>query len=92
MSTSLHDTLVIEEYLSGRLTGPALATFKVRLLTDSQFESRVQRQKAAYETIKYYGRARLRKEIEAARKRLFTHPGKTGFREKINRIFQYRSK
>ena len=92
MSTSLHDTQIIEKYLSGRLTGPALATFKVRLLTDSQFELRVQRQKAAYETIKYYGRVRLRKEIETVRKRLFTNPGKAGFREKVNQIFKYSSK
>ncbi|MCG8320254.1 MAG: hypothetical protein MI921_12180 [Cytophagales bacterium] len=89
MRTSLHDPQIIEKYLSGILSGTELAAFRDRLSTDPHFQLQVESQKEAYQTIKYYGRAELRKELKRVRKRLFTHPDKARFRLKINRIFNY---
>ena len=92
MRTSLHDTEAIENYLSGILTGKELIAFNARLIRDRHFQLAVENQKEAYQTIKYYGRAELRKEIKRVKKRLFTQPEKASFQQKIKYIFYYGSR
>ena len=89
MSNFLYDTKIIENYLSGHLTAREQASIAAILQQDPDFRQTVEAQKQTYDVIRYFGRKELKKELKRVDRRLFHHPDKITFQQKVRKIFGY---
>jgi hypothetical protein len=87
MKTSWNETRQIDAYLSGSMdTGNALL-FEANMVLEPALQDKALWQIKAHTAIQHYGRAQLKKEIEAVHQKLFTAPEHVSFKQKIRRLF-----
>jgi hypothetical protein len=87
MRTLLNEVKLIEEHLFGNAeTGDSLVVEATRLI-DSSFDQKVKQQAIAYDVVNCYGRERLRHEIDAVHRQLFTQHKHRGFALKVLKWF-----
>jgi hypothetical protein len=84
----MNNTVLIEEYLSGRMDTANRLLMEARLLIDEELRADCLYQRQAHELAKAYGRQCLRKEIASAEQQLFTEKEHEGFRQRIRHIFK----
>ncbi len=87
MKTLWSDTKAIDDFLSGRLKAEEAVLFEARLLLEETLRDNLAWQQQTYGLIKNYGRNRLKKEIQAAERKLFEHSRYESFRQRIAAIF-----
>ncbi|UII34554.1 hypothetical protein LVD17_12120 [Fulvivirga ulvae] len=88
--TSRNNTRWIEEYLNGRLSPADSLLFEARIAVDAALKRDLYFQKKTYRLIKMYHREKLKEELEALHKKIFSQPDKLNFRRKIYQLFKPR--
>lgn len=90
MRTSLTEIQQIEAYLLHQTTPAERLLFEAKLMLQPGLTEDVQLQQETYRLVKQYGRKKIREEIEAVHRKLFSEPQHKSFREKIARLFSTR--
>ncbi|SKB87129.1 hypothetical protein SAMN05660226_03528 [Parapedobacter luteus] len=90
MKTLLDNLQMAEDCLLGHASDEQRLLFEASLLLYPALREDVHWQRKTYHIIRAYGRQRLRHELEAMHRTLFTAPRHRAFRDKVLRIFQQR--
>ncbi|GAA0892759.1 hypothetical protein GCM10009122_24380 [Fulvivirga kasyanovii] len=88
--TSRNNTRLIDEYLNGRLSPVDRLLFEARLTVDPTLKRDLYFQKKTYRLVKMYHREKLKEEIEALHKKIFSSADKLNFRSNIYQLFKSR--
>ena len=83
----MNDTLIIENYLHGKLDPSQNLIVSARCLAEPAFHQKLLSQKTAYRIIDEHGRRMLRAEIRAAEHEVFTQARYQSFIKIIQKIF-----
>ena len=87
MRTSLNNIKLTEDFLSGEMEPQDRLVFRAKLLLDPVLKMNTMLQRQAYSLIRFYGRKKLRAEIESAHQNVFADPAKAKYRQEIDRLF-----
>ena len=88
MRTSLIKLQEIEGFVYQSTDITDRLVFEARMIVDPALIQEVTLQKEAYALIQQYGRRKLKAELEAVHKTLFTQPAHQRFRQKILALFK----
>lgn len=88
MTTSSNNTRLIEKYLQGEM-GPAdKFLFEAHLLINPELRMNVHAQKTAYALVGMYHRKKLREELEAIHRQIFSDPEKAVYQQQVYQLFK----
>lgn len=90
MRTSLTEIQQTEAYLLHQTTQGERLLFEARLVIQPELRDNMHLQQETYRLVKQYGRKKIREEIEAVHRKLFSEPQHKSFREKIAALFSAR--
>lgn len=88
MATSLSNTESIDSYLLNKLDPAERLVVEARILTDPNFARRVESQQTIHGIARYFGRRKLRRQLESIHQALRTNPMKQSFRRSITQLFE----
>lgn len=88
MRTSLNEIKKIEDYLFERGEVADRLMFDANKIIDKSLWEKVSLQKRVYNMIRWYGRKKLKAEIEAVHYKLFHEPQHSDFKRSILNIFK----
>lgn len=83
----MSDTILIEQYLLGQLSGEERLVVEARLLIEPAFRETYAYQQTTLALVSAYGRQCLERDIEAAHRRVFSERRYRSFRATIQSIF-----
>jgi hypothetical protein len=86
--TSRNNTRLIEKYISGNLSLADKIILESKLAIDPVLKQEFYFQKKTYQLVKYYHREKVKEELDALHKKIFSHPNKINFRRSIYRLFK----
>jgi hypothetical protein len=87
MRTSLTEVRQIESYLQQSMEPTEKLAFEARMAADKGLGARVKKQQLVQAAVTFYGRKRLRKELQAVEHRLLHSPEKRWFQIRVQSIF-----
>lgn len=87
MRTSLNDIKNDDDYLQGKLSPGDSLFFQARMIVDPFQRMKVLMLKKVHVLVKMYGRNKLKSELDELHNRIFHHPEKRLFRQRIEKIF-----
>jgi len=87
MPTSQNKIQQTEAYLLQQINAADAALFEARLILQPDLQQDIIWQQRVYNVVKLYGRRKLKADIEAAHRQLFTAPQHKTFRQKIFSLF-----
>lgn len=87
MRTSLNETKRVDDYLEGHMATPGRLLYEAHLVLDPPLAETTHWQKKVYELVRLYGRKKLREDLEAIHRKLFTAPGHQTFKESVISLF-----
>lgn len=87
MRTSLNELKMLEDYLFLQCKPDEALVTEARLIVDRELREKLHFQKAAYRLVREYSRLKVKEEIEAIHRKLFTEPEHKSFRDRILRLF-----
>lgn len=88
MKTSRNETCYIERYLDKELSEEETILFEAQLILDPVFKLNVALQKKVYALTRFYGRKKMKKEIEEIHRRLFESPAHVVFQQQVQQLFK----
>ena len=88
MKTSWNNTKLAEDYIEGKMTIDSRIAFESRLAVNPLLSMNVHFQKKTYQLIKMYHRKKMKEELDALHKRIFSDPNKIVFRQNILQLFK----
>jgi hypothetical protein len=87
MRTSLNEIQQIERFLLNQLSGPDKLVFEARVLTNPSLRIKAVIQQKLQLVIKAFHRKQQKQELLAIHHKLFSHPDKVEFQERVLRYF-----
>lgn len=84
----MNETQQLENYLLGGLSAEDRLLIEAQLLINRDLRRTANLQKLTYALVQNYGRKKLKADIQAAQKRLFTETRFSSFRKTITSIFK----
>lgn len=84
MKTSLVETKLLDDHITGHLTGGEKLLFEARMIIDPVLRLNIHMQRKLYKLVKAYSRREVRSEVTCVEKKLFQNDS---FRREINSIF-----
>ena len=86
--TSWNDLVLIEKYLTERMSPADRMAFETRLVTDPELRLNVDAQGKVYELLRIYNREKMGRRLDAIHARIFSDPAKRIFADSVRRIFE----
>ena len=87
MRKSLREIQQIEAYLQGSLEEQQVKDFQIQLLLDPELQKKVALQEEVYAQIRWFGRKKLKAELQNLHQALYHTPDRKPFWQKIMNIF-----
>lgn len=87
MRISLNKIKETEDFLFEKMDPGSSLLFKAKLLLDPFLNADVLLQKRTYMLVRYYGRKKLKDEIEAVHSKIFNDPTLADFQQNIHELF-----
>jgi hypothetical protein len=88
MTTSSNNTRQIEKFLQGEMSPAEKFMFEAQLLVHPGLRMDVRAQKTAYALVGMYHRKKLREELEAIHRQIFSNPGKAVYQQQVYQLFK----
>jgi hypothetical protein len=88
MKTSSNNTWLIEKYLQGGMSPGDKFLFEAQLLINPGLRMDVRAQKTAYALVGMYHRKKLREELEAIHRQIFSDPEKAVYQQQVYQLFK----
>lgn len=88
MSNSLADIKRAEKYVTGIMARKDAAKFEAVLLTDLESKVNVRFLQKTFVLLRLYRQKKIKQQAEAIHNRLFNHPDKQDYRDKIFQLFK----
>ena len=87
MRTSLNEIKLIDDYIFHKGTVEDRLLFDAMLIISPGLNNQMEWQRKTHAIVEQYGRKKLKAEIEAVHRQLFTNPVHLTFRQKILDLF-----
>ena len=87
MRTSLNEIKLIDDHLFNKGTIGDKLVFDAMLILDQALSDQIMWQKRTHAIVQQYGRKKVKAEIEAVHRELFTKPEHQSFRQRILGLF-----
>jgi hypothetical protein len=88
MRTSLNEIKQTDDFLSGKLSPEDSVLFKARLLINPVLRLNVSLHRKTLTLVRFYGRKKLRAEIETVHNKIFQDPGRSSYHDMISKLFK----
>ena len=88
MKTSWNDIKIAEDYVEGRMDRNTRISFESHLALNPLLSTDLRFLKKTYQLVKMYHRKKMKEELDALHKRIFSDPNKIAFRQNIFQIFK----
>ncbi|GAA4325785.1 hypothetical protein GCM10023149_28330 [Mucilaginibacter gynuensis] len=88
MRTSLNNIKTIDDYLLGYMPTADKLLFEANIILNDDLESDIAHQRLTHETIRQYGRQKIKAEIISAQQKLAAAPQHRDFMQRIVNLFK----
>lgn len=88
MTISSNNTRLIEKYLEDRMSPAEKFLFEAQMLINPGLRTDVRAQKTVYAFVRMYHRKKLKEELEAIHRRIFSDPGKAVYQQQVYQLFK----
>jgi hypothetical protein len=87
MRTSLNEIELAEKFLAGKMDPAESLLFRAKMLIDPALRLNVLSLKKTYAVIRFYGRKKLKSDLQTIHNELFNDPDKHQYQQDIHLLF-----
>jgi hypothetical protein len=87
MRTSLNDIQHAEKFLTGKMDPAESLLFRAKMLIDPSLRLNVSLLKKTYSVIRFYGRKKMKSDVQVIHVELFNNPDKRQYHQDILKLF-----